>query len=62
VCVGVSDSKTASDDPSSSSLCVVCARCFPRGVLGGAGMPPRWLCAQCPEIVFGRFLLFLAVF
>jgi hypothetical protein len=31
---------TASDDPSSSALCVVCAGRFPRGVPGGAGMPP----------------------
>jgi hypothetical protein len=40
VCVGASDMTTASDDPSSSALCVVCAGCFPRGVPGGAGMPP----------------------
>jgi hypothetical protein len=40
VCVGASDMTTASDDPSSSALCVVCAGRFPRGVPGGAGMPP----------------------
>jgi hypothetical protein len=40
VCVGASDSTTASDDPSSSALCVVCVGRFPRGVPGGAGMPP----------------------
>jgi hypothetical protein len=32
VCVGMSDSTTASDDPSSSALCVVCVRRF----LGGS--------------------------
>jgi hypothetical protein len=37
---------TASDDPSSSALCVMCVGPFPRGVPGGggggggAGMPP----------------------
>jgi hypothetical protein len=43
VCVGASDMTTASDDPSSSALCVVCVGRFPRGVPrggGGAGMPP----------------------
>jgi hypothetical protein len=40
VCVGASDSTTASDDPSSSALCVMCTGHFPRGVPGGAGMPP----------------------
>jgi hypothetical protein len=40
VCVGASDSTTASDDPSSSALCVMCTGRFPRGVPGGAGMPP----------------------
>jgi hypothetical protein len=40
VCVGASDMTTASDDPSSSALCVVCIGRFPRGVPGGAGMPP----------------------
>ena len=32
VCVGASDSTTASDDPSSSDFCVVCIRHF----LGGS--------------------------
>jgi hypothetical protein len=32
VCVGASDSTTASDDPSSSALCVVCVGRF----LGGS--------------------------
>jgi hypothetical protein len=36
VCVGASDSTTASDDTSSSDLCVVCVGRFPRGVLGGS--------------------------
>jgi hypothetical protein len=40
VCVGASDMTTASDDPSSSVICVVCARRFPRGVPGGACMHP----------------------
>jgi hypothetical protein len=40
VCVGASDMTTASDDPSSSALCVVCVGRFPRGVPGGVGMPP----------------------
>jgi hypothetical protein len=40
VCVGASDMTTVSDDPSSSALCVMCVGRFPRGVPGGAGMPP----------------------
>ena len=40
VCRGASDMTTAFDDPSSSSLCVMFTGIFPRGVLGGAGMPP----------------------
>jgi hypothetical protein len=40
VCVGTSDSTTASDDPSSSSLCVVCVGCFLGGSQGGPGMAP----------------------
>jgi hypothetical protein len=39
VCVGASGSTTASDDPSSSALCVVC-RVLPRGVPGGARYAP----------------------
>jgi hypothetical protein len=42
VCVGVSNSTTASHDPSSSALCVVCVGRFPREVPRGADMPP-WL-------------------
>jgi hypothetical protein len=45
VCVGASDMTTASDDPSSSSLCVVCIGRFPRG---GQVCPP-WL-----RVVFGN--------
>jgi hypothetical protein len=40
VCVGASNSTIASDNPSSSGLCVVCVGRFPRGVPGGVGMPP----------------------
>jgi hypothetical protein len=40
VCVGALNSTTASDDPSSSALCVVCARHFPRGVPGGGEVCP----------------------
>jgi hypothetical protein len=36
---------TASDDPSSSVLCVMCTEHFPRGVPGGAGMPPLVTCS-----------------
>jgi hypothetical protein len=45
VCVGASDMTTAFDDPSSSSLCVVCVGRFPRGVPGGGGgqVCPPWL-------------------
>jgi hypothetical protein len=43
VCVGTSDMTTASDDPCSSALCVVCTGNFPRGVLGGGPPPPPWL-------------------
>jgi hypothetical protein len=39
VCVGASDSTTASDDPSNSSLCVVCVGHF----LGGGRYGPPWL-------------------
>jgi hypothetical protein len=35
VCVGTSYSTTASDDPSSSDICVMCVSFFPRGVPGG---------------------------
>jgi hypothetical protein len=34
VCVGVSNSTTAADDPSSSDHRVVCTECFPRGPQG----------------------------
>jgi hypothetical protein len=44
VCVGASDSTTASDDPSSSALCIVCTGRFPRGVPGMPPPPPPWLC------------------
>jgi hypothetical protein len=43
VCVGASDMTTASDDPSSSVLCVMCTRRFPRGVPGGGRYAPPWL-------------------
>jgi hypothetical protein len=66
VCVGASDLTTVSDDPSSSSLCVVCIGRFPRGVPGGGvGMPPlvtRNVRGSAPKFVFGQFFLFLAVF
>jgi hypothetical protein len=70
VCVGTSDSTTASDDPSSSALCVVCTGRFlggsqGGGVGGGRYGPPGYAqrSGQCPEkIFFGWFLLFLAVF
>jgi hypothetical protein len=43
VCVVASDSTTASDDPSSSVLCVVCIGRFPRGVPGeGRYAPPGY--------------------
>jgi hypothetical protein len=58
---------TTSDDPSSSSLCVVCIGYFPRGVPGGDRYsphppPPPSGYVQHPKICFGRFLLFLADF
>jgi hypothetical protein len=65
VCVGASDMRTASDDPSSSALCVVCIRRFPRGVPGGACMPPlvtRSVRGSAPKFFFGWFFLFLAEF
>jgi hypothetical protein len=40
VCVGASGSTTASDDPSSSVLCVMCTGRFPRGVPGGGRYAP----------------------
>jgi hypothetical protein len=71
VCVGASGSTTASDDPSSSALCVVCVGRFPRGVRGGGGgggryAPPgyaQFVWGSAPKFFFGRFLLFFwAVF
>jgi hypothetical protein len=53
VCVWVSDLTTASDDPSSSALCVVCIGRFPRGVPGGAGMPPLVYAVAAPQIFLG---------
>jgi hypothetical protein len=61
VCVGASGSTTASDDPSSSSLCVVCIGRFPRGVPGGAGMPP-WLCVTFGATPRNFFLGVFAIF
>jgi hypothetical protein len=61
VCVGASDMKTVSDDPSSSALCVMCPGCFPRG---GQVLPPlvmRNVRGSAPNFFFGAFLLFLAV-
>jgi hypothetical protein len=47
VCVGASDTTTASDDPFTFFWAAIfsgfCSGRFPRGVLGGAGMPPPWL-------------------
>jgi hypothetical protein len=41
MCVcGASDSTTASDDPSSSDVCVVCIGIFPRGFPGGGRYAP----------------------
>jgi hypothetical protein len=63
VCVGASDSTTASDDPSSSALCVMCIG-LPRGVPGGGGRygPPGYAqqrSGQHPKFFFlGVFLLF----
>jgi hypothetical protein len=42
VCVGTSDMKTASDDPSSSVICVMCTGAFLGGSQGGQVCPP-WL-------------------
>jgi hypothetical protein len=42
VCVGTSDSTTASDDPN-FLLFVSCAPALPRGVPGGARYAPPWL-------------------
>ena len=72
VCVGVSDSTTAFDDPSISALCVMCIGHF----LGGSKYAPPG-CTQCsapgsspgsmgfgeaPRKKIGHFLLFLADF
>jgi hypothetical protein len=72
VCVGASDTTTASDDPYKLELCR-CAGRFLGGSQGGAGMPPPGYAqrsapggspGQRPEFFFffGRFLLFLADF
>jgi hypothetical protein len=62
VCVGASDLTTASDDPSSSALCVMCIGLFPRGVPGGGRYAPPGY-AQCsgqrPKFFFlGGFCYF----
>jgi hypothetical protein len=67
VCVGTSDSTTASDDPSSSALCVMCTGRFPRGVPGGGQVCPPWLRAAFgavpgAENFFWAVFLFLADF
>jgi hypothetical protein len=49
VCEGASDSTIVSNDPSRSSLCVVCIGCFLGGFQGGLGMAPPGY-AQRPEI------------
>jgi hypothetical protein len=67
VCVGMSGSTTASDDPSSSGDCVVCVERFPRGVPGGGRYAPPGY-TQAPRNFFGAvftifwILLFLAVY
>jgi hypothetical protein len=63
VCVGASDSTTASDDPSSSALCVMCTGAFLGGSQGGGGegMPPlvtRSVRGSAPKFVFGPFFYF----
>ena len=71
VCVGVSDTTTASEDQYSRGMCVMCIRNFLRGVPGGGRYaPPSYAQhlatgsspGQSPEFFFGRFLLFLAVY
>jgi hypothetical protein len=58
VCVGTSGSTTASNNPSSSSLCGMCIGRFPRG---GRYAPPGYA-AVPPNFFLGRFLLFLAIY
>jgi hypothetical protein len=61
VCVGASDSTTASDDPSSSALCVVCIGRFLGGSQGGPGMaPPGYAQRSAPGAKFflGGFCYF----
>jgi hypothetical protein len=62
VCVGASDMTTASDDPSSSALCVMCVGRFPRGVPGGGRYAPPGYAqrsGQCPKNFFlGGFFYF----
>jgi hypothetical protein len=56
VCVGMSDMKNASDD-----IFVVCTGLFPRGVLGGVGMPPlviRSIWGSPPNFFLGGFCYF----
>jgi hypothetical protein len=65
VCVGVSDSTTASDDPSSSPLCLCVVETFLGGSQGGLGMAPLVTRSirhrgATPNFVF--FLLFLVDF
>jgi hypothetical protein len=66
VCVGALDLTIASDDPSSSALCVMCVRRFPKGVLGGGQVCPPLVThsvrGNAPKKKIGRFLLFLADF
>jgi hypothetical protein len=62
LCVGASDMTTASDDTSSSVLCVVYTRCFPRGGPRGAQvLPPlvtRSVRGNAPKKNFDGFCYF----
>jgi hypothetical protein len=71
VCVGASDSTTMSDDPSSSSMCVVYVELFLEGSQGGQVWPPwlRTTFGATPQnffwavfFIFSEIFLFLAVF
>jgi hypothetical protein len=65
VCVGASGLTTASDDPSSSALCVVCVGRFLGGSQGGPGMAPlvtHNVRGNALKIFFGQFFAIFSGF
>jgi hypothetical protein len=62
VCVGASDSTTASDDPFSSGLCVVCIGHFLGGSQGGHMPPPPLVTCSVYQNYFFWCFCYFSVF